>query len=70
MFHRRRRLVGGKHHVLFGAPEPLHPRLAQRGWQINPSCAERLNLDLRQHVAALGRQGNTLGKHEDGGDRH
>jgi len=28
--------------------------------------SERLNLDLRQHVAAIGRRVNTLRKHEDG----
>jgi hypothetical protein len=40
--------------------------LATRGWTINTSFVERLNLDLRQHVAAIGRRVNTLCKHEAG----
>ena len=37
-----------------------------RGWKINTAFAERLNLDFRQHVAAIGRRVNTLCKHEAG----
>jgi hypothetical protein len=33
--------------------------LAPLGWQINTSFVERLNLDLGQHVAAVGRRVNT-----------
>lgn len=40
--------------------------LAMRGWKINTAFIERLNLDLRQHVAAIGRRVNTLCKHEAG----
>ena len=40
--------------------------LAKRGWKINTSFVERLNLDFRQHVAAIGRRVNTLCKHEAG----
>jgi hypothetical protein len=40
--------------------------LAKRGWKINTSFVERLNLDFRQHVAAVGRRVNTLCKHEAG----
>ena len=40
--------------------------LAKRGWTINTSFVERLNLDFRQHVAAIGRRVNTLCKHEAG----
>ena len=36
------------------------------GWQINTSFVERLNLSLRQHVAAIGRRTATLCKGEDG----
>jgi IS1 family transposase/transposase-like protein len=64
--YRRRRIVGGKHRVVFGAHETIHQLLAKRGWKINTSFAERLNLDFRQHVAAIGRRVNTLCKHEDG----
>src|SRR5436190_9042850 len=42
------------------------PVLAACGWQINTAFVERLNLDLRQHVAAIGRRVNTLCKHETG----
>jgi IS1 family transposase len=64
--YRRRRLVGVKHCVVFGTREAIEQILAQRGWTINTAFAERLNLDLRQHVAAIGRRVNTLGKHEAG----
>ena len=64
--YRRRRIVGVTHRVLFGAYETIHQLLAKRGWKINTSFVARLNLDLRQHVAAIGRRVNTLGKHEDG----
>ena len=40
--------------------------LAKRGWKINTAFIERLNLDFRQHVAAIGRRVNTLCKHEAG----
>jgi hypothetical protein len=64
--YRRRRLVGVKHQVVFGARETIESMLAKRGWKINTAFIERLNLDLRQHVAAIGRQVNTLCKHEAG----
>jgi hypothetical protein len=64
--YRRRRLVGGTHRVVCGTREAIEQILAQRGWQINTAFAERLNLDLRQHVAAMGRRGNTLGQHDAG----
>jgi IS1 family transposase/transposase-like protein len=62
----RRRLVGVKHRVIFGAVQTIESILAKRGWKINTSFVERLNLDLRQHVAAIGRPVNTLCKHEAG----
>jgi hypothetical protein len=33
---------------------------------VNTAFVERLNLDLRQHVAAIGRRVNTVCKHEAG----
>jgi IS1 family transposase len=63
---RRRRIVGVKHRVVFGAAETIESILAKRGWKINTSFIERLNLDFRQHVAAIGRRVNTLCKHEAG----
>jgi IS1 family transposase len=64
--YRRRRLVGVKHRVIFGAAQTIESILAKRGWKINTSFVERLNLDFRQHVAAIGRRVNTLCKHEAG----
>jgi IS1 family transposase/transposase-like protein len=64
--YRRRRLVGVKHRVIFGSPATIESILIKRGWKINTSFVERLNLDLRQHVAAIGRRVNTLCKHEAG----
>ena len=64
--YRRRRLVGVQHRVIFGAAETIESILAMRGWKINTAFAERLNLDFRQHVAAVGRRVNTLCKHEAG----
>ena len=40
--------------------------LAACGWHINTAFVERLNLNLRQHVAAIGRRVTTLCKHEAG----
>ena len=40
--------------------------LAPLGWQINTAFVERLNLTIRQHVAAVGRRVTTLCKGEDG----
>jgi IS1 family transposase/transposase-like protein len=65
-FYRRRRLVRLKHRVIFGPVATIESILAKRGWKINTSFVERLNLDFRQHVAAIGRRVNTLGKHEAG----
>src|SRR2546430_14159053 len=57
---RRRRLVRVSHRVVFGTLEAIQQVLAACGWQINTAFVERLNLDLRQHVAAIGRRGATL----------
>jgi IS1 family transposase len=64
--YRRRRITGVKHRVVFGAREVIESILAKRGWKINTSFIERLNLDFRQHVAAIGRRVHTLCKHEAG----
>jgi hypothetical protein len=64
--HRRRRLVWVKHRVVFGTLEGVKQVLSACGWQINTAFVERLNLDIRQHVAPLGRRVNTVCKGEDG----
>jgi len=63
---RRRRLVRVSHRVVFGTLEAVQEVLAKQGWQINTSFVERLNLDVRQHVAAIGRRVNTLCTQEAG----
>jgi len=64
--YRRRRMVGVKHRVVFGTQLAIEQILATCGWTINTAFVERLNLDLRQRVAALGRRVNTLCQGEDG----
>ena len=63
---RRRRLVEVKHRVVFGTKAAVDQVLAACGWQINTAFVERLNLSLRQRVAAMGRRSATLCKSEDG----
>jgi IS1 family transposase len=63
---RRRRLVGVTHRVVFGTLEAVQQVLAVYGWQITTAFVERINLNLRQHVAAVGRRVTTLCKSEDG----
>jgi IS1 family transposase len=63
---RRRRLVRVSHRVVFGTLEAVQQVLAACGWQINTAFVERLNLSLRQHVAAIGRCVSTLCKGEEG----
>jgi IS1 family transposase len=63
---RRRRLVRVSHRVVFGTLEAVQQVLAVCGWQINTAFIERVNLSIRQHVAAVGRRVNTLCKGEDG----
>jgi hypothetical protein len=62
--YRRRRLVGVKHRAVFGTMGRVTQVLSACGWQINTAFVERLNLDLRQRVAAVGRRVNTLCKGE------
>jgi IS1 family transposase len=63
---RRRRLVRVSHRVVFGTLEAVEQRLAACGWQINTAFIERVNLTIRQHVAAVGRRVMTLCKGEEG----
>ena len=64
--YRRRRLVGVTHRVVFGSRLAIEQRLARWSWTINTAFVERLNLDIRQRVAALGRRVNTLCQGEAG----
>src|SRR2546427_1175932 len=50
---RRRRLIRVRHRVVFGTLEAIQQVLAACGWQINTAFVERLNVSLRQHVAAV-----------------
>jgi hypothetical protein len=59
---RRRRLVRVSHRVVFGTLEAVEQGLATCGWQIQTAFVERLPLDIRQRVAAVGRRVNTLCK--------
>jgi IS1 family transposase len=63
---RRRRLVAVSSRVVCGTLARIKEVLAAQGWQINTAFVERLTLDFRQHVAAIGRRVNTLCKHEAG----
>ena len=64
--YRRKRVVGVQHRVVFGSLEAVKHVLAACGWKINTSFVERLNLDIRQRIAAVGRRVNTLCQGEDG----
>jgi hypothetical protein len=63
---RRRRLVHVHHRVVFGTLEAVQQVLAACGWQINTAFIERVNLSMRQHVAAVGRRVSALCKGEEG----
>jgi IS1 family transposase len=63
---RKRRLIRVVHRVVFGTLEAVQQVLAACGWQSNTAFVERLNLSLRQHVAAVGRRVSTLCKGADG----
>jgi transposase-like protein/IS1 family transposase len=62
----RRRLVRVSHRVVLGTLEAVQQVLAACGWQIQTAFVERLNLSLRQRVAAIGRRSATACKGEDG----
>jgi hypothetical protein len=64
--YRRRRIVGVTHRVVSGTRLAIEQVLAACGWTINTAFVERLNLDLRQCVAAIGRRVNTLCQGEAG----
>jgi hypothetical protein len=64
--YRRRRLVSVTHRVVFGTRLAIEQALAACGWTINTAFIERLNLDIRQRVAAIGRRVNTLCQGEAG----
>jgi len=64
--YRRKRIVAVKHRVVFGTIERVKQVLTVCGWHINTAFVERLNLDIRQHVAATGRHVTTLCKGEEG----
>jgi IS1 family transposase len=64
--YRRRRIVGIKHRVVFGTRLAIEQVLAACGWTFNTAFVERLNLDIRQRVAAIGRRVNTLCQGEAG----
>ncbi len=64
--YRRRRIVGVQYRFVFGTMERVKEVLTACGWQINTAFVERLNLDIRQRVAAVGRRVNTLCQGEDG----
>jgi len=64
--YRRQRLVGGTHRLVFGTQLAIEQVLAACGWTINTAFVERLHLDIRQRVAALGRRVTTLCQGEEG----
>src|SRR5262249_20396660 len=63
---RRRRLVRVTHRVVFGTREAVEQILGACGWQLQTAFVERLNLTIRQHVAAIGRRVTTVCKGEEG----
>jgi IS1 family transposase len=63
---RRRRLVRVRYRVVFGTLAAIEQVLAAYGWHIQTAFIERVNLTIRQHVAAVGRRVMTLCKGEEG----
>jgi len=64
--YRCRGLVRVRHRIVFGTLAGVKQVLAPRGWHINTAFIERVNLTIRQHVAAVGRRVMTLCKGEEG----
>ena len=64
--YRRRRIVRVKPRVVFGTQLAIEQVLATCVCTINTAFVERLNLDLCQRVAAIGRRVNTLCQGEAG----
>jgi hypothetical protein len=58
--------VGVTHRVVFGTRWAIAQILASCGWTIHTAFVERLNLDMRQRVAAIGRRVNTRCQGEEG----
>jgi hypothetical protein len=65
--YRRRHIVGGKHRVVFGTRLAMAQVLAPCGGTIHTAFVERLNLELRQCMAAIGRRVNPVCRGEEGG---
>jgi hypothetical protein len=63
---RRRRIVEVIHRVVIGTQAKVDAVLAPCGWQINTAIVERLNLSLRQRVAAIRRRSASSCKSETG----
>jgi hypothetical protein len=63
---RRKRLIGVQHSVVFGTLGAIEQVLSGWGWQSTTAFVERLNLDIRQRVAAVGRRVTTLCQGADG----
>jgi len=63
---RRRRIVEVIHRVVVGTQAEVDAILAPCGWQINTAIVERLNLSLRQRVAAIRRRSATACKSATG----
>lgn len=63
---RWRRLVRVQPRVVFGTLKRVNSVLVPLSWQINTAFVERINLDIRQHVAAVGRRVSTLCQGEEG----
>jgi hypothetical protein len=63
---RRRRIGAVKYRVVCGTKAAGDQVLASWGWHLNTSFVERLNLSLRQRVAAMRRRSATSCKSEDG----
>jgi hypothetical protein len=63
---RRRRRVRVRHRVVCGSLAAIKQGLAQTGWQSNTAFIERVNLTIRQQVAAVGRRVLTLCTGEEG----
>jgi len=63
---RQRRLGRVRHRVVFGTLGAVPQGLAACGWQSNTAFVERLNLNIRQHVAAIGQRVSPLCQGADG----
>jgi IS1 family transposase len=63
---RRHRLVAVSSRTVFGSLARIKKVLAWPGWRINTAFIERVNLTIRQHVAAVGRRVLTRCKDEVG----